>query len=1089
MKHLLKNTILVLALSLVSTAMMAQFTVKGKVVDETKEGVPGANIVVKGTSQGVVTNLNGDYTISVPDKSASVLVVSFIGYETQEVRVGGRPVINITLGENAEVLNEVVVVGYGTQRKGDLTGALTTVKPDDIGASQSISVNSMLEGKVAGLVVSTANTTPGAASSITIRGANSLRGDNQPLYVIDNIPQASTGEFGGSAVGGGDFQIAQDPLSALNPSDIEDITILKDASATAIYGSRGANGVILITTKKGKSGRVKVQATANFTIAQAANLLDVLSLRDYAAYRNANITASHDVLMPDGSTQTFLNTPFQFAGDEIRYVFSDNLAAYDPNNENTYNVVHNQDWQRAIYRNAFSHQYNLSVSGGSDKTTYYVSAGYKDIEGTTKNTGVKQGDIRATLHSELSKAVSLDVTLAGSLRQNNMMAGGNTLGGSTGAVSRTAINYQPFIYPENDPNFSNENKTTVFSWINDYVDINNNKAFKGSLDLKWRIIDGLTYNLRLGGNTSSDDRKRWYGMQLYQGMNNQGLLALTDLNKTNYTVENVLNFNRKFKDWGKLDVTAGVTYDHYEFLNTLTQANKFEFMDLRENGLHMAGSVTNYAPVQRDYQLLSYLGRVNFTVFDRYLITASLRADGSSKFQKGKRWGYFPSASVAWRLNDEAWLRDVDWMSQLKVRLSYGVTGSQSIDPYQTFAMYGTSGTYNYSDGAGAIDKVMTVTNLANKDLTWETTSSWNLGVDFGFFNNRLNGNIDLYAKETRDLLVSRTLPGSSGFASTMYNSGNLTNKGIEFTLEGVIFDEKDFKWSVRGNIGANQSRICDLGLDEADFGCLGMRRGYYGNSLGDHYGVGHIFLEGEAPGLFFGYRTQGIVQPSDVETDGGVTYIHYKKEDGSDARYKVASGFSEKAGDIKFVDVNGDGVFDTNDRTIIGDPNPGFTYGFGTTLRWKDLQLSASFNGVHGREVLNLNARYNSTVSASGSNILYSAFNDMWNATTNPTGNQPASTYKLSTGWVMDRYVEDASYLRCSDITLTYNLPRKWMKAIGFTGCSVYGTVKNAFIITDYSGYDPEVNTFAFDGLRPGVDMNSYPNSRQWILGINITY
>ena len=1047
-------------------AFAQQGMVTGQVVDEKGESVIGATVQIKGTSDGTITDFDGNFSLKA--KVGNTLVVSYVGYSTQEVKISKQTGNRIVLKEDAEVLDEVVVVGYGTARKGDLTGALTTMKPDANDAAKATSLDNLLSGKVAGLVVSSSSAMAGSASSITIRGASSLRGDNQPLYVIDNVPQASAGEFASSGISG-DFQINQDPLASLNPSYIEDITILKDASSTAIYGSRGANGVILITTKKGKQGKAKVNVSANFTIAEPSKLLEMTNLYEHAAYINSRVSNGQ--------------YPFYVVGDEVRYVFNDALANYDPNNPATYHIINYRNWQKEIYTSAFSQNYSLSVSGGTDKTTYYISANFKDINGTVKQTGLKQGDLRANIGMDLSKSVHLNMTLSGSLRQNNMMAGGSTLGGSTTAISRTALDYAPFEMPDGDPSFSSENKTTIFSWLNDYEDIANDKTFNASMDLSWNIMKGLRYNLRVGGNLNINDRKRWYGLQLYQGMNNNGYLALTDLNKSNVSIENVLNYNTKLGSVATLDATVGVTYDDYNFLNENTNGSQFTMFDLRENGLHMAGNVQHLAPIQKDYQLLSYLGRINLTFLDKYLITASLRADGSSKFGKGNRWGYFPSASVAWRMEQEEFLKEVDWLNQLKVRVSYGVTGNQSIDPYSTFSMYGSDGNYHYGNGNGEQESVLQITNLPNDGLTWEKTASWNAGLDFSLLRSRLSGTFDFYVKRTNDLLISRSLPGSAGFGSTYYNQGSLDNKGVEFSLTAQVIDTKDWKWSITGNIGKNKSKIVNLGLLPTDFGCLGERIGYYGNSLGDHFGVGHVFLQGEVPGLFLGYVTQGIVQPEDI-TDQGVKFI---KDDGTIGYYKDVNGSIPAAGDIKFVDKDGNGSVNTSDRDIIGNPNPGFTYGFQTSLSWKGLTLSAAFNGVQDRDVINVNNRYINTPGQKAGTVSKKAFEGMWTPE-NHSNLYPSSNFIVQ-NMVMDRYVEDASYLRCSDITLNYALPTAWMKKIGFQNTSIFASVKNAFVITDYSGYDPEVNSFAFDGLRPGVDMSSYPTPRQFVFGLNVTF
>lgn len=1063
---------LIFLLTMISLQISAQGkSITGKVIDEQNEGMIGVTIQIKGSSKGTVTDIDGNFTLLVPD-SKSVLTFSYVGYVPQEVLVGDKTYLSIQLEEDSQVLDEVVVVAYGTARKSDLTGALTSFRPDDKDANKAVSLDNLLSGKVAGLVVSTASANPGAASSVTIRGASSLRGDNQPLYVIDNVPQASTGEFSGSGISG-DYQIAQDPMASLNPNDIESITVLKDASSTAIYGSRGANGVILITTKKGKAGKAKVTVSATFTIADATRLMKMMNLNEYAGYMNSRS------LDPSDPTKV----QYHFVGDEVRYVFNDAMDKYDPNDPETYFLPVYRNWQKEIYTSALSQSYSLAVSGGTEKTTYYVSANFKDINGTVKQTGLKQGDLRATINSDLSNTVKLNMTASGSLRQNNMMAGGNTLGGATGAISRTALDYAPFVLPDDDPSFTNENKTNVFSWLNDYVDIADDKAFKASLDLSWQPFEFLRYNLRTGGNINMNERKRWYGMELYQGMNNQGYLSESNLSKSNYSIENMLNYNSALGDFATIDATVGITYEDYDYTNKNTIGKNFSVFDLRENGLHMAKDITHYEPNQRDYQLLSYLGRVNLNFLERYLVTASLRADGSSKFAEGNRWGYFPSASIAWRMEQENFLKEVSWIHQMKLRLSYGVTGNQSINPYSTFSMYGNPSGIIYADGSGNKETALVVTNLPNYGLTWEKTASWNVGLDFSLFRSRLNGTIDLYNKKTTDLLISRNLPGSAGFGSTYYNQGSLTNKGVEVTLNAQIIDTKDWAWSVSGNIGVNRGEIGNLGLLPSEFGALGERVGYYGNSLGDHFGVGHVFLAGEAPGLFYGYVTQGIVQTGDI-TDQGIEYI---KDDGTVGHYQAFLNNVPQAGDIKFVDKNGDGVIDENDRDIIGDSNPDFTYGFQTSLSWKNLSFSATFQGVQGRDILNVNNRYINTPGIRAGNLTQEAYQNMW-TTTNPSNLYPRSTYSIN-NLVMDRYIEDGSYLRCSDITLSYTLPQQWMRKIGFENASIYGSVKNAFLITDYSGYDPEVNSFAFNGLAPSVDMNAYPNPRSFMFGLNVTF
>lgn len=1039
-------------------------TIKGNVSDA-NESLMGVTVQVKGTSKATSTDLDGNYTITVNNKNA-VLVFSYIGYEKQEITVGNRTVINVKMSDNAQLLDEVVVVGYGSVKKSDVTGAIASLRPDERDAATSLSIDNLLQGKVAGLVVGTTSATPGAASSITIRGASSLRGDNQPLYVIDNIPQASTGEFAASAFGDDDYQTAADPLSSLNPSDIESIEILKDASATAIYGSRGANGVILITTKKGKTGKPRVTVNANFTVANATRLYDMLNLSDYADYRNAQAG-------PD-------DRQFFKEGNEVRYIFSG--GKYDANDPESYRVLQERDWQREIYRTAFSQNYSVSVNGGSEKVRYFVSAAFKNINGIVKQTGLQQGDLRANLSMDLSKRVSVDLSLSGSIKKNDMMSGSNANGGAQGSVSVTAITSQPFEYPADDPSLSGTNgmekRITVFSWLNDYDDQTNENAFRASMDLKWNIWKGLTYSLRTGGNLRDEYRARWFGTETFRGNNDKGSLGITDLSQYNITVENMLNYHQTFDQLLDLDVTAAVTYDDYNYLNKRIQGRQFSNLSFGIDGLHMAERISYLEPVQRDYQLLSYLGRVNLSFLEgRYLATASFRADGSSRFAKGHRWAYFPSFSLAWRMEQEDFIKDnVEWLDQLKVRVGYGQTGNSAIDPYSSF--YNYSQIIDYATATGDKVLAMAVDKLQNEGLTWETTESWNIGLDFGVFKNRFRGSLDFYNKQTKDLLISRILPPSAGYSTIYYNSGNMRNQGIEFSLDADIIQTKDFTWTFGGNIGKNNAKIMDLGVSRGDFGVYKDILAYEGNSLGNHFGNAHLFWVGHAPGLFFGYETDGIVQEADLPANGGSYNV----------TQDLSTGGAPQAGDIKIIDQNGDGIINTDDRVIIGDPNPDFTYGFHTSFTWRGISLSAQFNGVYGKDLINTNLRYQAIPNLTGGNLRTEAFQGAWTAE-NMSNTYPRVNYKLPTPAVLDRYVEDASFLRCSDITLAYTLPKLTVQKIGFNSINVFASVKNAFLITKYSGYDPEVDSFAFDGLRPGVDMSSFPHARSFIFGLNVSF
>ncbi|MBC8987999.1 TonB-dependent receptor [Pedobacter sp. N36a] len=1023
--------------------------VTGKVTDVSKQGIAGATIQVAGTKRYTTTDNKGDFSIQSAGTN-EVLLISYTGFLTQKINIGNKNFINVTLLEDAKVLNDVVVIGYGSVRKSDVTGAITSIKPNANDASKALSVENLLQGRVAGVSVSGSVATPGAASSVTIRGANSLRGDNQPLYIIDNIPQASTGSFPASALGGADFQIPQNPLTNLSPSDIEDIQILKDASATAIYGSRGANGVIIVTTKKGKQGKAKVSARANFTTARATNLRDMLNLSEYAAYRNERLGVAAGQFFP--------------VGDEMRYVFSGQV--YNAADPATYRVVTERNWQKDIYRNAFSQNYDVAVSGGESRIKYYLSADYKNINGLVKETNLRQSGLRLNLSGDLSNSLTFNASLSGALKKNNMMSGGNTRGGVTGSITRTAIDSAPFEIPADDPLLlSNEEaKTTTLSWLTDYNDLTDEKSARAAADLTWKISKNFSYNVRTGGNIMIQDRSRWYGVQLFQGLNNNGLLGLSNLNSSNYTIENLVNYNTSIAKFVSISATAGVTYDDYDWLSNATTGSNFQFKNLRTNGLHMASIINKLQPIQRDYQLLSYLARINLSFLEgRYLATITARADGSSKFKRGNRWALFPSFALAWRVDQEEWIKQFTWINQLKLRLGYGKTGSQSISPYNSF--YDYAQIVDYANAAGVKAMAIGVSNLQNSDLKWETTSAYNVGLDFNLWKGKLSGTIDAYYKKTSDLLIEKNLPASTSFGTITMNQGELSNKGLELSLASELIRNDQFNWSISGNIGINRSKILDLGLPETQFGNE-RYKAYLGNSIGDHFGPANIFIVGKAPGLFWGYKTDGIIQTGDT--------------------VPASTIFTQTPGNIKVVDVNGDGVINVNDKTIIGNPNPDFNYGFQTTLEYKQFRFSAAFYGVKGGDVLNGNIRYEQMPAQQTSNMIGNAYSGAWRADS-PSNLFPAVNSVLQ-NVVYDRYVEDASFLRCSDITLGYTFPKSTFKnSIG--DVNLFASVKNGFVITGYSGYDPEMRTFSFDGLRPGIDLNSYSNPRQFILGLNVTF
>ena len=1038
----------------ISAFSQNRIIVRGVVTDSQKEEVIGATIIVKGNaSQGTVTDFNGKYELrDVPTNA--VLVFSYVGYKTQEISVDGRSSINVTLGEDTELLDEVVIVGYGSMRKGDITGAIVSIKPTQDDAAIATSLDDLLQGKAAGVSISTGGSTPGSAGSVIIRGANSLQGDSQPLYIIDNVPQSSTGQTMGNS--SGDYLSSLDPLAGINPNDIEDIQILKDASATAIYGSRGANGVILITTKRGKAGKTNIRVSANFSFADPVDFIDVMNLGEYAAFWNKKYPNDQRFVI-DGNTYKYIYSSKDENGQSIQ----------------TESVITNRDWQKEATRSAFSQEYNLNINGGSANARYNFSSSFKNIEGIAKTTGIKHGDFRLNLDTNISDKVTFGAQISGFLRKGSQMSGGNTVGRISGGLIPTALNSAPFVRPTDDVTFddSPESRATVLSWITDYDDISNEFRFSASTNVDYKITDHFKYTFRAGGNLNNVDRENWYGLELYRGDLNNGYLSQNSLKRNNYNVENLLFYNNSF-GIVNIDATVGVTYDAYQLLNTGAVGLDFDYHNLRTDGLHTANNITLLSPGQNDYQLLSYLGRLNASFFKgKYVFTGTMRSDGSSKFSDGNRWGYFPSFALAWNVAQEDFLSNSEWLSQFKLRTGYGETGSQNISPYSTIFGYGSVG-QGYATPSGGLVQGLGVKGINNSELKWEKTESINVGVDFGLFNSRISGSVDVYSKTTKDLLVDIALPGSTATSFLTVNRGEIGNKGVEATLSLDVIRKKDFKWNIGGNIAFNKSIINKIGSQVGDYGSLGAIVAFQGNSAGDHFGSPNIFIEGEAPGLFYGFKTDGIVQEGDDYVVGN------------------PFGNANAPGNFKVVDVNNDGVVDLADKTIIGDPNPDYTYGFQTSLNYKQLRLKASFSGVQGGDVFNANNRYNNLANFQSGDRNYNpaAIANAWTPE-NPSNVYPSIFSNVVNGHINDRYIEDGSYLRLTDVTLGYTFNKDISNKLGISNLDVFASVKNAFTISNYSGYDPTSRSFNFDPLRRGLDLYSFPAQRQVILGINLTF
>ncbi len=884
----LKYIFIALALAFCQLAG-AQHNVTGTVKDDTGGPLPGATIKIKGGTSGTVSDNDGTFSLTAPEKS-SVLLVSFLGFEAREIPLRGRTEVEVVLGDNPELLEEVVVVGYGTVRKSDLTGSVSTVEVEDRVARQSSTVDQLLQGRAAGVQVTQNGGTPGGGISVRIRGTNSLRGNNEPLYVIDGVIISSAGEDVAPAGGvGNSGQEAQNGLNGINPRDIENIEILKDASATAIYGSRGANGVVLITTKKGEGGKAKINAFVTTGFRDVTKKYDVLDGVDYARYRNEAALAVGN------------NVDYQIVGDQVFAINNDggrrSVSARPADLRN---------WQDEVYQTGTNLNFGGSVSGGNDQGNYYLSAGYNDQHGIVNNSRFQSGDMRLNLNQKLNDNLQAEARFSAFYAGSDFAEAGDLVGGNSSFI-RNLLNFNPVVTNEVDDDVEDLGNSNPYAWVNDFADISKEARYIGSLAFTYQLpLKGLSFQTKAGGNIRNKDRRRFYGLTTFQGANANGALQMSTLEIKAYQINNVLRFNRGFKGRHRINAIAGVTYDVRNSEGTIYAVEDFVTTQLTTQQPFLGQVITTPLSIQRaDQQIFSVLGRINYTFNDKYTLTASVRRDGVSKFAPNQRYGTFPSFAAAWRAVDEAFISNLEVFSELKFRAGWGQIGNHGIGAYGTLSNYGSNPNILYGTPTNGTSVPVVLNNIANPELTWETTEQTNFGVDFGFFKNRFSGSVDYYDKTTKDLLQNIPIPESSGFSNLLINRGTINNRGVELTLQAVLVDSKKVDFSIGGNIAFNKTRIENLGipLDLILVDDTYEQRSYY---LGDNISRGsifkhpaNIFIEGEESGLFYGFESAGIYQAGD-DLIGNA-----------------------QVGDLRIVDQNGDGIIDNQDRKVIGNPNP----------------------------------------------------------------------------------------------------------------------------------------------------------------------
>ena len=1023
--------------------------ITGKVTDGAGAPLAGVNVLVKESFAGTTTNQTGVYTLQVPEKSSGVLVFSFIGYNTQEVECGSRSVVDVTLDETVEDIGEVVVVGYGSMRKSDITGSVTSVKIDEVESGLVPSFDRLLQGRAAGVNVTTGSAAPGGAVSIEIRGSSSINSSSEPLYVVDGIIINGSSADTPSAFSKGGAawtsQEAQNPLAMLNPRDIANIEILKDASATAIYGSQGANGVVLITTKQGTSEKPIINFSQTVETAWLPTKLPVLDFDEFVNYRR------------------------------------------DINNETIENVTP-MDWQDYSMRTAISSSTRVSVSGRTARDNYYVALGYMNNQGIIRTTGVSQTDVRFNYSTSIGKWVKLGSNSMFSYRNNSMSQGTDMGSGDSGrftSIIRQMVNTRPYLVTDTEGDYSEEEGIGMDRWFKDYVDKSTEYRVVPSLWLEVNFLPTLKWRTTVGADYLNKDRVKFEGpLMMRQSSTFKNRVGMAEISSFRYNMDHQLTYTPKLRGSHSFMAMVGMSLSSTLAKNTQMEGQNMDPDEYREESFNDA--MTTWFPGYGESKsnLLSFFTRLQYNYGERYIFTATFRADGSSKFAKGNKFGYFPSVAFAWRVSEERFMKGIsDYVTNLKLRVGWGQVGNQSLAPYQTLSNYGSVKVPTFDPVLGPGYSVGSALNtLANPDLKWETSEQVNAGIDLGLFNNRISITADVYVKDTKDLLLRVNKPlsmsvGCDGSVNMMWvNQGSVRNKGLELAFNARPVKTRKFTWDISGNISFNRNKITSLNISKAQQGIYDAQCFTGSNITASTYLVApaNIFMVGQPMGMFFGLKTDGIIRSAE---EIRYTYKNTPMEVGM--RQYVNSNDKDN-------DINDD------DRVMLGNPNPKFTGGFSTSFAYKGFSLDLAFTGVYGNKLVNANnlVNYNTTTQAKSSknNIFREAYYGAWDAERNPGGKFPAlgvGTQNVLAD-LMDWVIEDGSYLRLSNVTLSYrfNPKAKWLRNV-----TVSVTGRNLWLLTSYSGYDPDVNSFANDGLRRGVDYGSYPTSQAVIFSVGASF
>lgn len=1037
------------------TVFSQEVKVTGTITDAvTGEEIIGATVKVQGSTSGAISDVSGNYQITA--RVGRNLEVSYVGYKTQIIRVTKAGVINVQLTEDSQLMDEVVVVGYGVMKRSDLTGSVSSINEEQIKQGVNTSVEQAMQGRIAGVQVTQNSGAPGGGISVQIRGINSLNGGNEPLYVVDGI--AMSGQASGNT----------SVMSTINPSDITSIEVLKDASATAIYGSRASNGVVLITTKRGQEGKPKVTYEGYMGWQSLPKQLEVMNLHEYADYYNTRAQ-----IFGWGTQQQYLNQDLLTDGT---------------------------NWQDELFRTAFMHNHQLNINGGTQNMHYSISGGYLDQDGIAVGSSFERATFRANFDTEINKWLSFGSNISySSTHQNTSFDEFSVIYNAlTGLPDMAAHN------PDGSYDFGgnleyNYNSNPLFE-----AEMKDNWRKDQSLDYNFyanvKPLKGLTIRIEYGGNRGWG--RSFYFVPEYSTAQRKIESQLTHGNSTNKYNSFKQYATYEFEPFkgNRFSIMAGHESQDGEWYQGSMGRKGYISSSIKSIAVGDASTATN-SEQGAPWAIESYYGRLNYNLLERYLITATFRADGSSKFAKGHRWGTFPSAAIAWRISQEPFMKKLTWISNAKLRLGWGLVGNQNAADYA----YGV----RMKNVTTATGTAYIPANYANPNLTWESTQAWNVGLDLSFLNNRIEFIVDAYLKNTDDLLLEAILPNflksDNGMAAPWENSGSMQNKGIEFTLNTVNITQKKFQWRTGLTISFNRNKLKSL---NSDSGAL------FGTISTDVLTKSDI---GGAVGRFFGYNVIGMFTCEDDFYQKNKLGEFVLDENGSRVPIArpVIDGTTELqpiqpdriwVGDYIFEDVNKDGMITEADRRYIGNPNPNFTFGLNNVITWKDFELSFFFNGSVGNDAYNY-IRQAFTNPGSWGNRMKDVFSyariglhDAEGSTTDISNvyitNAGAAKVQRVNQYDANknnrpssRFIEDASYIRLKTLSLAWNVPKPWLKKMSLEWMQLYVNAQNLFTITNYKGYDPELGSIGQSVIRQGIDNYRYPSQRIFNVGMKVSF